>query len=79
MSCCNVYVLETNLQGSAGTGDKTYRPLIAWLTYLAQGSQDTTTVSNEFQSVASAASVVAVWRVVCQEPTEKLWVPSVFL
>ena len=56
---------------SSQVGDNKYRALIAWLTYLAQGSQDTTTVSNEFQSVALAASVVAVWRVVCQEPTEK--------
>ena len=28
-------------------------------------------VSSEFQSVALAASVVAVWRVVCQVPTKK--------
>ena len=51
---------------STMNGDNKYMPLSAWLTYLAQGSQDTTTVSNEFQSVASAASVVAVWRVKSQ-------------
>ena len=55
---------------SSQVGDNKYRALIAWLTYLAQGSQDTM-VSSEFQSVALAASVVAVWRVVCQAPTEK--------
>ena len=55
---------------SAGVGESKYRPLIAWLTFLAQGSQDTS-VSNEFQDVRMGASVVAVWRVVCQVPTEK--------
>ena len=57
--------LHLHRLGTTNTG-----PLIAWLNYLAQGSQDTT-VSGEFQSVALAASVVAVWRVVCQVPTEK--------
>ena len=56
---------------SSQVGDNKYRALIAWLTYLAQGSRATTQVSNEFQSVALAASIVAVWRVVCKEPTEK--------
>ena len=58
--------LHLHRLGTTNTG-----PLIAWLNYLAQGSQDTTKVSNEFQSVALAASVVAVWRVVCLEPNEK--------
>ena len=56
--------LHLHRLGTTNTG-----PLIAWLNYLAQGSQDTT-VSGEFQSVALAASVVAVWRVVCLVPTE---------
>ena len=51
-----------------------YQPVLsiqqARLTFLAQGSQDTS-VSNEFQDVTVGASVVAVWRVVCQVPTEK--------
>ena len=55
---------------SAGTGDNRYRALVAWLTFLAQGSQNTE-VSTEFQDVSLAASVVAVWRVVCQVPSEK--------
>ena len=56
--------LHLHRLGTTNTG-----PLIAWLNYLAQGWQDTT-VSGEFQSVALAASVVAVWRVVCLVPTE---------
>ena len=55
---------------SAMAGDNKYRPLTAWLTYLAQGSSETM-VSSEFQSVALAASIVAVWRAVCLVPNAK--------
>ena len=54
---------------STGAGESKYRALNAWVTFLAQGSQNTQ-VSNEFQDVSLAASVVAVWRVVCQVPSE---------
>ena len=54
---------------SMGAGDNKYRALSAWLAFLAQGSQNTE-VSGEFQDVRIGASVVAVWRVVCQVPSE---------
>ena len=54
---------------SVGAGDNKYRALSAWLTFPAQGLQNTE-VSGEFQDVRMGVSVVAVWRVVCQVPSE---------